>query len=91
MGMNFLFIEKNAHMHVYMNFFKLLLFYLKFFFFTGSNVAPLFALFFFSFFGQSRCPLPFFFFSATLAEKPNSRKRPNNMGGKKLVNWEENH
>ena len=27
----------------------------------------------------------------TLAEKPNSKKKPNNMGGKELVNGEKNH
>jgi len=27
----------------------------------------------------------------TLAERPNSRKKPNIMGGKELVNWGENH
>jgi len=26
-----------------------------------------------------------------LAKKPNSKKKPNNMGRKELVNWEENH
>ena len=26
-----------------------------------------------------------------LVEKPNSKKKPNNMGRKELVNWEENH
>ena len=30
-------------------------------------------------------------FMLILAEKPNSRKKPNNMGRKELVNWEENH
>ena len=27
----------------------------------------------------------------TLAERPNSKKKPNNMEGKELVNWEESH
>ena len=88
--MNFLFIEKNAHVHVYTNFFKLLLFYFNFFF-MGSNVAPLFALFFFfSLFLDNHVARCHFFFPwvlmPTLAEKPNSRKKPNNMGGKELVN-----
>ena len=26
-----------------------------------------------------------------LVEKPNSKKKPNNMGRKELVNWEKNH
>lgn len=27
----------------------------------------------------------------TLAERPNRRKKPDNMGGNELVNWEESH
>ena len=54
MGMNFFLIDKNAHVHVHMGFFKL-----PFFspFSLGSNVALfLFCFFFPPSYGQRRCP-----------------------------------